>query len=214
MTLLIRAPKECGSWFWDLEGVVPTGLESSLTIAARMTKTLKRFDLLTPTFIEYKWYVRGSGYTGVTTRLSVFESLEDPELTKKVLGSRPVAFPDAEIGSFDVIGSGTWIGADGAARREPQLVDLSVTTADYGPTATLSVHHDIWSAYDFFGRLHRDVQRRNAPRLADTLQELSSIFGVLPDAGEPTYFGAAVEFGIGDPDADENGFGPDVSDRL
>ncbi|MYT17996.1 hypothetical protein GTY76_37600 [Streptomyces sp. SID4951] len=210
----MRAPKECGSWFWDLGEVTPPGLQSALRVAARMAEVLNRFDLLTPVSLECKWYVRGSGFTGTMSRVFVFTPLDDPSLPDKVLGSQPASFPDSKTNSLQVIGSGTWFDAEGKARKESRLVDLSVTTGSYGPTATLSVHHDIWGSFDFFGRPHHEVQTRNAPRLADALRGLNTALGVAPELGEPTYFGVATEFGIAAPDADEDGLGPDLTDKL
>ncbi|WP_234440781.1 hypothetical protein [Streptomyces rimosus] len=132
----------------------------------------------------------------------------------KVLGTQPTSLPESKIRSVQFLGPGTWFDAEGKARREPQLVDLSVTTGSYGPTATLSVHHDIWGLFDFRGRPHHDVQTKNAPRLADALRELNTELGVTPEIGEPTYFGVATAFGIATPDADEDGFGPNLTDKL
>ncbi|MDG4856784.1 hypothetical protein P8605_01145 [Streptomyces sp. T-3] len=214
MTTLLRAPKECGSWFWDLEGATPSGTVPALRVAANVTQVLQRHQLLTPQKIEYDWYVPGSGYTGVMSTLLVFTPLDDAGLPDKVLGSRPSAFPAAEIQEIRVIGSGKWIDADGDAHTEPQLVDLSVTTDEFGPMASVSVHHDVWSWFDFSGRPHPQVQRNNAPRLSEALFELNSLLGIEAETGESTYFGSAVGFGISTPDADENGLGPNLTKKL
>ncbi|MBC9717858.1 hypothetical protein H9Y04_35535 [Streptomyces sp. TRM66268-LWL] len=214
MTTLLRAPKECGSWFWDLEETAPTGIASALTVASNMVRVLQRHDLLTPRRLEYDWYMSGSGHTGVRSTLLLFTPLDDHELPEKVLGSRPAAFPSAEIQEIRVIGSGEWIDADGVLRTEPQLVDLSVTTDEFGPMASVSVHHDVWNWFDFTGNPHPQVQRKNAPRLAEALAELNSLLGVEADPGESTYFGSAVGLGVSTPDADENGLGPNLTDKL
>ncbi|MFE3185585.1 hypothetical protein ACFXKR_32610 [Streptomyces violascens] len=214
MSTLMRAPKECGSWYWDLEETVPAGLESALTVAASVAEVLKRYDLLDPVKIEYGWYVLGSGPTGVRSTLFTSLPLGDPSLPGKVLGSQPAAFSDSEVGDLRISGAGTWFDATGKGRREPGLIEFSVTPDPYGPTVTLEVHHDIWSPLDFAGRPHPDVHERNAPRLAAALREITTVFGVSPETGDPTYFGHAVEFGILTSEAQEDGLGINLTDRL
>jgi hypothetical protein len=88
--------------------------------------------------------VREAGATGIKSVLSIFGPLDDPGLPGKINGSRPVDFPNAEIISIEiVVGGGVWLDGSGRRRREPRLVDLSVALDPHGPTATLSVHHDI-----------------------------------------------------------------------
>lgn len=214
MSKLMRAPRECGSWFWDLYEVAAPGLDSALSTAARMTEVLVRLELLAPAKLEYRWHVLGVGTTGVTSSLDLTKPLGDPSLPERLLGSRPTAFPTAEIGDVNVIGTGTWLDAAGQPQREPQLIDLSVSPAPTGLSAELSVHHDIWGWYDFSGRPHPEVYRHNAPRLAAALKELGSLLGMSPEPGEPTYFGAATPEGLATPDAYEDGLGPDLTGRL
>ncbi|MFD9629394.1 hypothetical protein [Streptomyces violascens] len=213
MSTLMRAPKECGSWYWDLEESVPPGLGSALAVAAGVTNVLKRFDLMDPVKLEYAWYVLNVGPTGVRSTLFTSQPLDDPDLPRKVLGSRPVAFPDAEVGDLHIGGAGTWFDAAGKGRRE-WLVELSVSPSPFGVSVNLAVHHDIWSLLDFSGRPHPDVYQRNAPRLADALREITTLLSVSPEVGEPTYFGHAVEFGIYTSEAEEDGLGIDLTDRL
>ncbi|QQC89027.1 hypothetical protein [Streptomyces alfalfae] len=213
MSTLPRAKKECGSWFWDLDETAPSGLDSALSVAARMVEVLDQFELLSPRGLECMWLALGKGFTGVMSTVFI-QSLVDPEIPHKLHGSRPAALPEAKFRDFKVIGSGVWYDAEGRPHREPRLVDVSVTTSSYGPTATVSAHHDIWSWFDFSGRPHPEVQSRNAPRLADALLGINSALGVEAETGEPTYFGHAVEFGISTPDADEHGLGPDLTDKL
>lgn len=214
MTTLLRAPRECASWYWDLDGIVSPGIESALRVAADAVAVLKQFDLLTPVSLEYKWYVLDSGFTGVRSSLYGFTSLDDPDLPGKLLASRPSGFPNAQISKVNVVGSGTWFDGEGKARVEPQVVDLSVTTGRYSPSVTVSVHHDIWSWFDFSGRPHPEVHSRNAPRLADALRTLGSTFGMEAETGEPTYFGSAVGLGVSTPDADDDGMGPNLTNKL
>ncbi|MGW6020622.1 hypothetical protein [Streptomyces sp. NPDC055099] len=213
MSTLMGAKKECGSWFWDLDEIAPSGIDSPLSVAARMVEVLDQYELFVPSGLECMWLTSGKGFTGIMSTIFI-RNLTDPEIPHKLSGSRPAAFSEAKIRDFNVIGTGIWHDAEGRPRKEPRLVDLSVTTSSYGPTATISVHHDIWSWFDFSGRPHPEVQNRNAPRLADALRELNSALGVEAETGEPTYFGHAVDFGISTPDADESGLGPDLTDKL
>ena len=214
MPRLMRAPRECGSWSWDLDEVARPGLESALETAARMSEVLRGLELLSPTSLQYGWYVLDKGATGITTSVTLSTPLGDPKLAQRLLGSRPSAYPTAEIDDVHLIGSGTWIDAKGERHKEPQLVDLSVSPAPIGLSVELSVHHDIWSWFDFSGRPHPEVHRQNAPRLANALNELSSLLGVAPELGEPTYFGAATLDGVASPDAYDDGLGPDLTNRL
>lgn len=214
MSTLMRSPRECGSWFWDLEEVAEPGLNAALAAAAQMCDVLSRLDLLVPARIEYKWFVPHVGATGISSSVTLSTPLGDPRLAERVIGSRPSAFPDAEISDVHVIGSGTWVDASGKNRREPRLIDVSVSPSPLSLSAEMSVHHDIWAWYDFAGQPHPEVYRRNAPRLTTALQELNTALGVDPEPGEPTYFGAATAEGIATPDADDDGLGPDLTARL
>lgn len=119
---LLRSPAESASWTWNLDGVEPPGLESAPAVAARMSPVLREHGLLEPPFaLEWDWFVYGSGGIGVTTRLSLRGPLDDAELPAQVLAARPVGFPDAQVGSILVMGSGTWIDAAGEKHRAHRL---------------------------------------------------------------------------------------------
>jgi hypothetical protein len=214
MSTLMRTPRECGSWFWDLDEFAPPGLESALTTAARMAEVLGKHDLLTSHQLEYRWYVLDSGGINITTSLALTVPLSDAGLPERVRGSRPVGFPDAEVDDLHVVGPGQWIDGAGAAHAEPRLLELSVSPAPVGLSAEIAVHHDVWGYFDFTGRPHPDVHQRNAPRLAAALQDLNALLGVAGEPGEPTYFGFATDLGIGTPDALDDGSGPNVMDKL
>lgn len=215
MSILMRSPKERGSWYWDLDDFDTPGLESALSLAARMTEVLTRHELLTPIRLEYVWSVMGVGTTGITTALDLAKQpLGDLGLPERVRGSRPAAHPASHISYFDVLGTGTWIDEGGQPRSEYRLVDLSLSTAPTGLSAELSVHHDIWGWYDFAGRPHPEIYQNNAPRLTAALKDLTALLGMAPEPGEPTYFGTATVDGLAEPDADENGLGPDLTDWL
>ncbi|MFF3393015.1 hypothetical protein ACFYW1_19065 [Streptomyces sp. NPDC002669] len=214
MTTLKRAPRECGSWIWDLSDSATPGLESALSFAARMCNVLTRLELLSPTQLKYSWYTLNVGPTGIASILELTKPLEDSSLPERVRGSRPSAYPSADIADIDVIGAGKWIDAEGRSRTEPELVNLSLTTTPTDLSAELSVHHDIWGKYDFAGHPHLEVHQNNAPRIAAALKELSALLGMPPELGEPTYFGTATLEGLATPDVYEDGLGPDLTSRL
>ncbi|GGO89368.1 hypothetical protein GCM10012280_32340 [Wenjunlia tyrosinilytica] len=214
MSTLMRAPRECGSWSWDLDGIASPGLASALAVAARMAEVLAKHSLLVPSTIEYGWYIPGGGGIGITTTLCLSTQLGDPELVDGVLQSRPVGFQTAEVDDIRVLGSGLWVDADGQQHRESGLLELEVSPVPIGLTAEVAVFHDIWTWYDFSGRPHPEVQRRNAPRLAAALRALDSLLGTKAEPGEPTYFGAAEGYGVQAAEPSADGSGPDLTDRL
>ncbi|MEU4497350.1 hypothetical protein AB0F96_28860 [Streptomyces sp. NPDC023998] len=214
MSILMRAPEECASWAWELDEFASPGLESALTTAARMSAVLREHGLLEPGSLEWDWFASGVGGLGVHTRLSLAgKSIYDADLAQRVLQCRPAGFPDAEVSDILVSGSGTWLDADGKHRRESRLVELTVSPDPIGLSAEVAVFHDIWGEFDFRGQPHPDVKKRNAPRLAASLQALDSLLGVAAEPGEPTYFGRAEGYGIQVPDV-LDGRGPDLTDLL
>jgi hypothetical protein len=214
ISTLLRSPSESASWTWNLDDVEPPGLESALAVAARMSHVLREHGLLVPPFaLEWDWFVYGGGGIGVTTRLSLRGPLADPVLPAHVLAARPVGFPDAQVGSILVVGSGTWIDAAGEKRREHRLVELTVAPDAPGTWAELAVFHDIWGPFDFRGLPHPDIEKQNAPRLTAALQSLDATLGVSAEPGDPTYFGSAEGHGIKTPEVID-GRGPDLTDLL
>ncbi|MET7362910.1 hypothetical protein ABZS76_31395 [Streptomyces sp. NPDC005562] len=213
MSMLMRAPRECASWEWELEDFADPGLGSALMVASQMSAVLREQGLIEPEGIEWLWFVRGVGGIGVTTRLSVSGLLNDVQLVERVLQSRPTGFPDAEVGAISVTGPGLWLDAEGVERYESGLVSLSVSPDDISLAADLSVHHDIWGYCDFKGVPHPEIQKRNAPRLTAALRSLTELLGTEAQPGEPTYFGQAVGYEVAMPHL-INGLGPDLSDRL
>lgn len=209
-----RAPRESASWTWDMGDVEPPGLKSALAVAARMSQVLRKHGLLLPPLgLEWDWFVYGRGGMGITTRLSSLRSLDDPELPAHILAARPVDFPDAQVGSILVVGTGTWIDATGDRHQEHRLVELTVAPDAPGIWAELAVFHDIWGPFDFRGLPHPDVEKQNAPRLAAALQSLDALLGVAAEPGDPTYFGSAEGHGIKPPEVID-GRGPDLTDLL
>ncbi|GHE52172.1 hypothetical protein GCM10017771_74430 [Streptomyces capitiformicae] len=197
-----------------MDGVAPPGLESALAVAARMCHALREHGLLVPPLgLECDWFVHGTGGIGVTTRLSPRCPLDASELPARVLTTRPMGFPDAQVGSILVVGSGTWIDAAGEKRREHRLVELTVAPDAPGIWAELAVFHDIWGPFDFRGLPHPDIEKQNAPRLAAALQSLDALLGVSAEPGDPTYFGTAEGHGIKPPEVID-GRGPDLTDLL
>ncbi|MFF9479237.1 hypothetical protein [Streptomyces sp. NPDC014733] len=214
MSTLMRAPRECGSWFWDLEDVTAPGLESALETAARMSALLQENKLLEPVSLEWSWFEVGKGGLGIHSRLDIVgRSLDDVGIAEQVRACQPARYPSAEMSEITVVGSGIWLDAEGKCHREPGLVEISVSPDLIGPSAELSVFHDVWGSCDFSGRPHPAVHAQNAPRLAAALRSLDMLLGVAAEPGEPTYFGVAEGYGIKAPDIID-GLGPDLTDLL
>ncbi|MEU7149932.1 hypothetical protein [Streptomyces sp. NPDC045470] len=214
MSTLMRAPREVGSWFWDLEDVMAPGLETALHTAARMSALLQENNLLEPASLEWSWFEVGKGGLGIHSRLDIVgRSLNDAEIAEQARQCQPVGYPAAEMSAILVAGSGSWVDSEGNWHSEPRLVELTVSPDPVGPFAGLSVHHDVWSPCDFRGNPHPAVQARNAPRLAAALRGLDSLLGIEAEPGEPTYFGTTEKYGIKAPDIID-GLGPDLTDLL
>ncbi|MEV7872724.1 hypothetical protein AB0P17_43015 [Streptomyces sp. NPDC088124] len=88
-----------------------------------------------------------------------------------------------------------------------------VSPDEIGPSAELSVHHDVWGLCDFRGEPHPVIHAANAPRLASVLQELVHVLGVEAEPGEPGYYGRAEGHGLKTPDIID-GRGPDLADAV
>lgn len=213
MSFLMRAPEECASWEWELDNVAPPGLASALSTAARMSALLRDHGLLEPNRVEWLWFVYGTGGIGIKTTLPVTGRLDPADLAQRIERSRPLGYPDAQVGNLTVSGRGTWFDAEGEQRHEQDLVVLSVDPDEYQLSADVAVFHDIWGYFDFRGVPHPEIYKRNAPRLASALAELDTLLGTTAVAGEATYFGRAEGHGIEMPDVID-GRGPDLTDRL
>ncbi|WP_237531515.1 hypothetical protein [Streptomyces sp. SID3212] len=214
MSVLMRAPQPCASWFWDLDDVTEPGLEQALKTAGRMAGVLGRYGLLEPVALEWGWFAVGTGGLGIRTRFTLAgQSLDSVDLPGQLRACGPVGHPSAEMSDLLVVGSGTWVDAEGKEHRESRLVELTVSPDPIGPSAGLSVHHDVWAAFDFHGRPHPAVRENNAPRLANALGELERLLGVPGEGGEPTYFGVAEGYGLAVPDVID-GLGPDLTDLM
>ncbi|MBA5226009.1 hypothetical protein ACH4KC_21370 [Streptomyces griseoaurantiacus] len=206
------APEEAASWEWELDAFAPPGLDSALATAVRMSEVLREHGLLRPDSLRWRWFAKGRGSVG-TTELAVPESPTEGELSRGIAGSRPVAHPNAEVGALRMSGTGSWFDAEGAERRERDLVVLTVYPEERHLAAEVAVFHDIWGYCDFRGEPHPKVQARNAPRLASALRALERLLGTAPEPGEATYFGRADGYGPAMPDLID-GKGPDLTDRL
>ncbi|MFC7843739.1 hypothetical protein [Streptomyces sp. NPDC057382] len=213
MSMLMRAPRECASWFWDLEEYAPPGLQSALVTAAKMAAVLRQHELLEPHQLEWPWFIPETGGAPAVTRLSLTGPIDDELVFQRVQAMRPVGFPDAIEGDLLVAGTGTWFDEHGTPRREYRLVELTVSPEHLGLSAEISVFHDVWGPFDFRGEPHPGVHQRNAPRLAAALRDLEVLLGVPPEPGEATNFGKAVGYGVDEPVV-MDGRGPDLTDRL
>ncbi|WP_406366333.1 hypothetical protein [Streptomyces sp. NBC_01546] len=214
MPMLMRAPKECGSWTWDLDDVTDPGLESALRTAARMGAVLQKHALLEPASLEWNWFQVGKGGLGIHSRLDLGRrALGDPALPGDLRACQPGGHPQAEMGGILVLGSGAWFDASGTRHNEYRLAELMVSPDEIGPSAELTVYHDVWGQCDFRGEPHPAIHANNAPRLASALQELDQLLGVEAEPGEPTYYGRAEGYGLEAPDLID-GCGPDLTDAV
>ncbi|WP_328312030.1 hypothetical protein OG432_18395 [Streptomyces sp. NBC_00442] len=212
--MLMRSPKESGSWSWDLDDIDEPGLEPALRTAGRMTAVLQKHALLEPHGLEWSWFEIGRGGLGIHSRISlVGRSLDDPDLPDRMRACRPSGYPNAEMGGIFVRGFGVWFDASGARHKENRLVELTVSPDEIGPWAELSVYHDVWAAYDFRGEPHPAIHAANAPRLASALEELVQLLGVEAQPGEPTYYGHAEGYGLATTDIID-GRALDVTDAV
>jgi hypothetical protein len=209
----MRAPEECASWEWELNDFAQPGLDSALMVAARMSEVLREHGLLEPSRITWDWTVFGRGSTGVGSSVTLWGAVDGSELAQKVRAVQPLGLPEAEPGVLVVTGAGTWLDAEGEARSEPGLVELTVYPDERNLAAEVAVFHDVWGYCDFTGVPHPEVHDRNAPRLAAALRELSALLGVPAQPGDPTYFGHAEGYGMVAPDLID-GRGPDLTDKL
>ncbi|MEU6483388.1 hypothetical protein [Streptomyces sp. NPDC046887] len=214
MTVLMRAPRECGSWWWDLDGVTAPGLGPALATAARMADVLESGGLLEPASLEWSWWQMGKGGLGLHSRLDLAgRRIDAASVAGQAEACRPAGYPAAEMSSILVVGRGMWWDGKGNSRWEPGLVELTLSPDPVSSWAELAVYHDVWARYDFRGRPQPAVHARNAPRLAAALRGLDALLGVDGEPGEPTYFGTAVGHGLKVPDVID-GLGPNLTDLL
>jgi hypothetical protein len=183
MSTLIRAPRECATWEWELGDFAAPGLEPALMVAAQMPTVLRRHGLLDPQYVEWQWLISERGGLGVMTKLLLRGSSDVGVLSRRVREARPAAFPEAEPNLLHISGPGTWLDAEGNERREYGIVDLIVDPDVRELTAEVSVFHDIWGHCDFKGVPHPEIERRNAPRLAAALRQLEGLPGRPAGAG-------------------------------
>ncbi|MFJ3713463.1 MULTISPECIES: hypothetical protein [unclassified Streptomyces] len=214
MSLLMRAPRECASWLWELNDNFTPGLQSAIKAAAQASEVFKNHGLLNPNGLEWDWFVFGLGGTGVHTRLSLAgKSLDDALLVERVLECRPSGFPDAQVGDILVTGTGIWLDSNGNEHLEERLVEMTVSPDSTGLSVEVAVFHDIWSEFDFHGYPHPEIHKHNAPRLTRALLALESSLGEIGQPGDATYFGSAAGYGLQAPDV-LDGRGPDLTDLL
>ncbi|QUX26895.1 hypothetical protein KGD83_16125 [Nocardiopsis akebiae] len=215
MSLLMRSPKATATWTWVVEhdeGL--NGLESGCTTAMTVAKALQEHDLLYLDSVDVDWFQYASGHTGFRSRVLHCRGLTTAALANRVRDSRPAGRPEAYPETLFLIGPGNWIAPGGRKRGEPELVGVSVDIAAEDTMVEVSVYHDIWAENDFFGRPHSEVHDGNAPRLSQALRGLAAVLGGEAEAGEPTYFGTAINYGVAAPRGGVADGGLDVTDRL
>ncbi|MEU4355302.1 hypothetical protein [Streptomyces virginiae] len=208
--MLMRAPKESGSWTWILDDPTGSGPGFGLATAARMSAVLTKHDLLELHSVEWDWSHAGRGGLAGSSRLSVSaKSLASPACP----GWLRARHPQARISSITLLGDGAWFDAAGERHREHRLVDLYVALDETDIWVELSVHHDVWAQCDFRGVPQPLIHANNAPRLAAALQELEQVLGAEAEPGEATYYGRAEGYGLAAPDIID-GLGPDLTNAT
>ncbi|MEU1899314.1 hypothetical protein ABZ512_13105 [Nocardiopsis dassonvillei] len=216
MSKLLRAPSEVGSWLWYIEAPEKPDISDSLTVVAKLAGVLGKHELLKSDIMEVCWSQYGKGKIGIWTRISPGVAFADSRYADFVQQSRPSGFPDAYAAHIETVSTGIWIDADGRRHRERQLVSLVVSPEPGEIQVEISVHHDIWSWYDFAGHPHPEIYDQNAPRLAAALENVEKVLQVETENGEGTYFGVSEGFWIKRPDAEDlvDGLAMDSTDRL
>lgn len=213
MTTLLRAPRDCGSWMWFPEHVSP-GLLNQYALAARVVEITTRHGLLFSPRVTSDWRVNGVVVNRALSTVQADGPLDDPAVLAAVTAARPEGLaPDAEPGTIQLAGPGTWLDAHGAAHEEDTLVRIDVHMVAADGWLNMDVFHDIWMPYDFAARPHPEVFQRNAPRLAATITEISALLGSEAEPGEHTYFGHSVALGV-ENTVDDHDLPLDVTDVI
>ncbi|MCK9871337.1 hypothetical protein MRI28_17120 [Nocardiopsis dassonvillei] len=216
MSLLLRAPEPVGHWTWDVDIDDEHPLERAVALIPPLARALGSHRLLDLTRVQVTWHVSGKGNTRFSSLISVYkEDVGDPgRLVRLIEDARPSALPDAAPGRIDLVGSGTWVDADGRERTEQDLALVTLQVNKFWLHLTVEVQHDIWSWFDFSGTPHPDVHQKNAPRLADALREIERVMGVETEPGDPTFFGTSEKYGITTPTTKDEGAYFDARIRL
>jgi predicted DNA-binding transcriptional regulator len=201
---------------WYLEAPKELGIGDSILVLGRVAGVLEKHGLLKSDVIEVCWSEYGKGKIGIWTRVAPGVPFTDPRYTILVQQSRPSGFPGAHAAHIDTVSTGTWIDASGSRHQERQLVNLTVSPEPGEIQVEVSVHHDIWSWYDFSGNPHPEIYDQNAPRLAAALEEIEKTLQTETENGEGTYFGVSEGFWIKRPDPEDlvDGLAMDSTDRL
>ncbi|MFD3686447.1 hypothetical protein ACFWTE_16670 [Nocardiopsis sp. NPDC058631] len=216
MSNLLRAPSEVGSWLWYVEAPENPDISDSLVVVARVASVLEKHDLLKSDVIEICWSEYGKGKIGIWTKAAPGIPFADPRYATFVQQGRPSGFPKAHAAHIETVSTGAWIDASGKRHQELQLVNLMVSPDPNEIQVEISVHHDIWSWYNFSGHPHPEIYDQNAPRLAAALEEVETMLEAETENGEGTYFGTSEGFWIKRPDPEDlvDGLAMDATDRL
>ncbi|KOU26721.1 MULTISPECIES: hypothetical protein [unclassified Streptomyces] len=118
--MLMRAPRESGSWTWMLDDMPGPELEFALTTAARMSVVLAKHELLELNSVEWHWsHIGGEGAAG-HSRLAVHaSSLADPALPDRIRREL-----EQVLGAAAEPGEPTYYGrAVGHGLADPDIID-------------------------------------------------------------------------------------------
>lgn len=130
-------------------------LEHGVRAAISVAGILKKHGLLDLSQMQVSWHRWGKGFIGFDSLISLREGagVVPEDLLRKIAASQPMGHADTSAERFDLFGPGVWIDANGEKKREQKLVGSSLFVHELGIAVTLWVMHDIWSWYDFSGRL-------------------------------------------------------------
>lgn len=210
---LLRAPRETGSWTWWPAERAAGPAEQAAT-AARLAAITASHGLLRPTLAACRWELDGRVVPRAWAQVEIVEGIEPADLIARLTAARPGELSEgAGIGELVITGTGGWLDETGAAHAEAGLLRLTVETAMDDPSVGVEVFHDIWMSHDFQGRPHPELYALNAPRLAETLADISAALGADAEPGEATSFGHAVDLGVENP-ADDDDVPLDVTELI
>lgn len=216
MSLLLSAPEPVGQWTWDIDAESDDNLERGVHLIPPIARVLRSHGLLDLSRVQVSWHTHGQGATRFSSLVSVYKENQEPSenLLHLIMESRPSVLPNSYPGRITLLGSGTWIDADGRERIEERLALVTLLTDTFWVHLTLEVQHDIWAWFDFSGTPHPEIYQKNAPRLSSALQEIEEIMGVETEPGNATFFGTSEKYGVKTPKTKQEGSCFDARIRL
>lgn len=216
MTRLLRSPSGVASWDWVVEERFTDHIGFGVRCTVTVARILEEFDLLKLSEVCVRWHRDGQGSVGLESVIWVHEGggVAPEYIVQRIWDSRPAAYPDSTVGSIRISGPGSWRNSDGEDNSEPQLIWMTCMPTDTEVWFEITVCHDIWAEYDFFGNAHKVVYDYNAPRLASALKSIEEELGVEIEEGDPTFYASPKKYGVVSHPGEAPGRGFDSSSLL